>query len=348
MEIDIKRKIAEQKKRKRQEALLAFALISPFLIVFVLFTLIPFIMGFVFSFMRYNPYFPEQNQFTGLQNYINIFNLSNPISKSFWDSFLTMFVFDAVAVPLLIIIPLCLAYLINMNPPGYKIFRAIIYLPSIVSVTIVGIIFGNMFKGDESGLINAILGTKIEWLAGKPWAGDTLRWVIMLIASIWWQTGTNFVIFSGALRDVPKSLYEACEMDGGSRWKRICYVTLPNIRSAINVCLFNTLIGYLNLYAQPYVLNTYENEDIFVAPMMFIQKYLMGGMTYAKQTGYICASAIVFGLIVMAFSVVERRITAPRRKKTRHSELCGAYEADKIMIDGLVYSTTEDTTNGKD
>lgn len=348
MEIDIKRKIAEQKKRKRQEALLAFALISPFLIVFVLFTLIPFIMGFVFSFMRYNPYFPEQNQFTGLQNYINIFNLSNPISKSFWDSFLTMFVFDAVAVPLLIIIPLCLAYLINMNPPGYKIFRAIIYLPSIVSVTIVGIIFGNMFKGDESGLINAILGTKIEWLAGKPWAGDTLRWVIMLIASIWWQTGTNFVIFSGALRDVPKSLYEACEMDGGSRWKRICYVTLPNIRSAINVCLFNTLIGYLNLYAQPYVLNTYENEDIFVAPMMFIQKYLMGGMTYAKQTGYICASAIVFGLIVMAFSVVERRITAPRRKKTRHSELCGAYEADKIMIDGLVCSTTEDTANGKD
>lgn len=348
MEIDIKRKIAEQKKRKRQEALLALALISPFLIVFVLFTLIPFIMGFVFSFMRYNPYIPEQNQFTGLQNYINIFNLSNPISKLFWDSFLTMFVFDAVAVPLLIIIPLCLAYLINMNPPGYKIFRAIIYLPSIVSVTIVGIIFGNMFKGDESGLINAILGTKIEWLAGKPWAGDTLRWVVMLIASIWWQTGTNFVIFSGALRDVPKSLYEACEMDGGGRWKRICYVTLPNIRSAINVCLFNTLIGYLNLYAQPYVLNTYENEDIFVAPMMFIQKYLMGGMTYAKQTGYICASAIVFGLIVMAFSVAERRITAPRRKKTRHSELCGAYEADKIMIDGLASSTTEDTANGKD
>ena len=138
MEIDIKRKIAEQKKRKRQEALLAFALISPFLIVFVLFTLIPFIMGFVFSFMRYNPYFPEQNQFTGLQNYINIFNLSNPISKSFWDSFLTMFVFDAVAVPLLIIIPLCLAYLINMNPPGTRfsarssIFRASFRLRSSV------------------------------------------------------------------------------------------------------------------------------------------------------------------------------------------------------------------------
>ena len=251
MEIDVKEKIAEQKRRKRQEAALALALVSPFLIVFVLFTLIPFIMGFVFSFMRYNPYLPDQNQFIGFQNYVNMFNPKNPISKLFWDSFSTMLLFDAVAVPLLIVIPLCLAYLINMKPPGYKLFRAIIYLPSIVSVTIVGIIFGNMFKGDESGLINAILGTKIEWLAGKPWAGDTLRWFVMLIASIWWQTGSNFVIFSGALRDVPKSLYEACEMDGGSRWKRICYVTLPNIRSALVVCLFNTLIGYLNLYAQP-------------------------------------------------------------------------------------------------
>lgn len=332
MEIDISQKIAEQKKRKRQEALLALALVSPFLIVFLLFTFIPFVMGFVFSFMRYNPYMPEQNEFIGLENYINIFNYKNPISKLFWDSFLTMFVFDAVAVPLLIVIPLCLAYLLNLHPPGYKIFRAIIYLPSIVSITIVGIIFGNMFKGDSSGLVNALLGTEIDWLGGRPWAGDTLRWLVMLIASIWWQTGTNFVIFSGALRDVPKSLYEACEMDGAGRWKRILYVTLPNIRMAVTICLFNTLIGYLNLYAQPYVLNTLENEDIFVSPMMFIQTYLMGGLTYAKQTGYLCASAIVFGLIVMAFSILERKVTAKRRKRTRHTELCAGVDADRALL----------------
>lgn len=324
---DLLWKTKQQKARKRREALLALLLMSPFLIVFILFTLIPFIMGFAFSFMKYNPYFPEQNEFIGFQNYATLFNFSHPISKTFWESFRTMFVFDAVAVPLLIIIPLVLAYFINMNPPGYKIFRAIIYLPSIVSITIVGIIFGNMFKGDSSGLINALFGTNIQWLSGKPWQGDTLRWVVMLIASIWWQTGTNFVIFSGALRDVPKSLYEACEMDGASRWKRILHVTLPNIRPAITVCLFNTLIGYLNLYAQPYVLNTYENEDIFVSPMMFIQKYLMGGMTYAKQTGYLCAAAIVFGLIVIAFSVAERRITAPHRKKPVYADACREYLA---------------------
>lgn len=344
MELDVKEKIAEKKKRNRKEALLAFAMISPFLIVFALFSVLPFFMGFVFSFMRYNPYFPEQNQFVGIQNYLTIFDFSNPISKTFWNSFSTMLVFDLVAVPLLIVIPLALAYLINMKPPCHKLFRAIIYLPSIISVTIIGIVFGNMFKGDSSGLINAWLGTQIDWLAGKPWAGDTRRWLVMLIASIWWGTGGNFVIFSGALRDVPKSLYEACEMDGGGSWKKICYVTLPNIRPAINICLFNTLIAYLNLYAQPYVFNTIENEDIVVTPMMFIQKYLMGGLTYARQTGYLCAAAIVFGIIVTIVGALERRLFSPRRKKAVHTRACIEYQTAKLAdgIDGAQMITEDD------
>lgn len=329
----IEEKRAAQRRAKRKETLLALALISPYLIVFVLFTLVPFVMGFVFSFMRYNPYMSDENQFVGLTNYLNIFNFSLPISKTFWQSFTTMLVFDVVAVPCLIVIPLVLAYFINMHPPGYKIFRAIIYLPSVVSITVVGIIFGHMFANDSSGLINAWLGTEIKWLTGKPWAGDTLRWLVMLIASIWWQTGTNFIIFSGALRDVPKSLYEACEMDGGGRWRRILVVMLPNIKPAVAICLFNTLIGYLGLYGQPYVLNDATNENILVSPMMFIQKYLSGGIVYARQTGYICACAIVFGLFVMCFSVVERRISAGGKRKSRYAAACKAYYEDKAYLD---------------
>ena len=137
-------------------------------------------------------------------------------------------------------------------------------------------------------------------------------------------------------------------MDGGNRFQRIVTVTLPNIRPAINVCLFNTLIGYLNLYAQPYVLNTYENENIFVAPMMFIQKYLMGGVAYAKQTGYLCAAAIVFGLIVLVFSVIERKVAAPRRKKTRYTQMCKSFVKNTAVLDGAGVNTailTEEVRN---
>ncbi len=318
----------EQKRARRKEAAFAVALISPYLIIFLLFTILPVVMGLIMSFMRYNPYVPDESEFIGFQNFINLFNFDLPVTKTFWDSFSTMLLFDVVAVPLMMIIPFVLAYFINMQPPGYKIFRAIIYLPSVVSVTIMGIIFGNMFAGDSSGLINAWLGTEIKWMSGQPWVDDTLRWLVMLIATIWWQTGTNFVIFAGALRNVPKSLYEACEMDGGNRMQRILNVTLPHVRPALSICLFNTLIGYLNLYGQPYVLNEVDNENVFVSPMMFIQHYLSGGMAYARQTGFICACAIMFGLIVMCFTVVERLCSRERRKKTGHTLACRKYFAD--------------------
>ena len=333
-EDSLKCKAVAQKKAKRREQFLAFGLTAPYFIIFVLFTLIPVFLGIAFSFMHYNPYNSAENAFIGLQNYKNLFNLELPISRTFWKSFTTMLTFDVVAVPLLIVIPLTLAYFVNMHPPGYKLFRAIIFLPTAISVSIMGVVFGNMFQSDSSGLINAWLGRNIAWLSGTPWENDSLRWFVILIASIWWQTGTNFVIFSGALRNVPKSLYEACEMDGGNRLRKILYVTLPNIRSSVVLCLFNTLISYLSLYGQPYVLSDITNATELVSPMMFIQNYLSGGLIFAKQTGYICASAIIFGLIVMLFGAVQRRCTAERRKKGRRCDECIEYLQDKGRLAG--------------
>lgn len=310
--------IAERKRAKRREQGVAVAILSPFVIIFVLFSVIPFIMGFAYSFMRYDPYNLEYTAFNGFKNYSNLFNTDIYVSKQFWESFGPMLVFDLVAVPLLMVIPFILAYFINMRPPFYKFFRACIYLPCVVSISIVGIMFRELFAGDETGLFNSWFGTNIDWLGGKPFENDILRWIIILIASIWGGVGSNFVIFSGALRDIPKSLYEACEMDGGGRWQSITRVTIPNIRPAINITLFNTLIAFLGLYGQPFVLNTVENQNIFVSPMMFIQSYLSNGLAYAKQTGYICASAIVFGLIIMVISFIERRIMEQRHPAAKH------------------------------
>jgi len=277
-------KIAERKRAKRREQWFALVLLSPFIIVFVLFCVVPFIMGFAYSFMRYDPYNAEYTAFNGFKNYANLFNTADiNVSKEFWKSFGPMLLFDIVAVPVMMIIPFALAYFINMRPPFYKFFRACIYLPCVVSISIMGIMFGEMFAGDETGLINSWFGTNIDWLGGKPFENDILRWIIILIATIWWQTGTNFVIFSGALRDIPKSLYEACEMDGGGRWQ-----------------------------------NTIENQNIYVSPMMFIQSYLSNGLAYAKQTGYLCASAIVFGVIIMLLSFIERRVMEERHPTAKH------------------------------
>lgn len=323
MEVSIEQRKAQQKRAKRREAGLALAMIAPFLLIFIFFTFIPFIMGFVFSFMKYDPYAPETSAFVGFLNFKNIFDFSNPITLAFWESFLPMFLFSAVTIPVLIILPLFLAYHINRKPPGYKIFRFLLYLPSVVSITIAGVVFGSMFKGDSTGIINAIFGTEINWLSGNPWENDFYRWLVMFIVRIWMGIGGNFVIFSAALRDVPKSLYEACEMDGGTHWTKMLKVTLPNIKFALNMCLFNTFIGQMTMYTLPYVFSTLDNKDIAVAPVMWIQKYLLGGMAYSKQTGYLCAGALMFGVILTAVTAIERKVSAPSVKRAKNT---AAYE----------------------
>ncbi len=327
-----------------KENLFGWALVSPYVIIFVIFTLIPVLLGVVYSFMKYNPLQSENAEFIGGQNYADLFNFDLTFTQRFWDSFTPMLVFCIVAVPIMIIVPLALAYLINLKPPGHKIFRAILYFPSVLSISIAGIIFSCIFKGDSSGLMNAWLGLDIQWMAGEPFKNDILRWVVMLLLSVWWQTGTNFVIFSGALRNVPKSLYEACEMDGGSRWHTITRVTLPNIKSSINICLFTTLIGYMNLFGQPYVINALDNENIMVAPMQFIQYYL-GNVSYAGITGLLCAAAIVFGLCVMTVSIIQQQVTKDKRRGIKWSRQYQKYVENTNYIANLK-SKEEEVQNG--
>lgn len=321
----------ELKRTKTLENLLGWLMVSPYVLIFVTFNLIPLILGFVFSFMKYNPYVESNNGFCGLQNYINIFNLDNAVSAQFWESFGPMLVFCLIAVPCLLIIPLVLAYFINMQPPGYKLFRALLYLPSVLSITVIGIIFSCLFQGDEYGLINAWFGTDIQWLSGQPFEGDILRWVVILLVSIWWQTGKNFIILASALRNIPKSLYEACEMDGGNRWQLICRVTLPNIKPSLNLCLFTTLIAYLNLFGQPYVLYDAANQNTLVSPMLFIRYYLED-ITYASQTGYICACAIVFGLFVMLFSIIQQGITSDKKRTKKRGTEYSLYAGNRKFL----------------
>lgn len=301
-----------RRRQRVKEQISAYALLSPFIIVFVIFSLVPFIMGFIYIFLQYNPYDVGATQFYGLKNFEMLFNSEISMSQSFWESFGPVTVYALCTFPIGTIVAFVLAYFVNMCPPGYKFFRACIYLPSLISISIAGIVFCNIFGPAGSGLLNSWFGTDIDWLGGKPFQDDFLRWVVILIVCVWLGVGGNFVIYAGVLRDIPKSLYEACEMDGGGRWRKILHVTLPGMKSTLSLTMFGTIVGMLSLYGQPYVLNTIENKDILVGPMMWIQKYLMGGLTYAKLTGYICAAALVLGIISAVLGLIQRIAMADR------------------------------------
>ena len=173
---------AEIKREKRNQGIrkysLALGFILPFVIFFILFTLVPLLMGVGLSFFKYNPNDPSKMEFVGFNNYSEIFGASNEaiaitFVKPFWESLGKTILFCLVIVPLLIIVPMFLAYLINFHPPGYKIFRAIIYLPSIVSITVAGMMFTAIFGETSTGLLNNLFGTHIQFLTDTKW-----RWII--------------------------------------------------------------------------------------------------------------------------------------------------------------------------
>lgn len=305
----------------RQYGLTAIFLL-PYLILFIFFSVIPLAMGIGISFMNYNPYDSSTNAFVGFDNYVAIFTQGTAMNKLFWPAFWETMLFDIVAVPCLTIVPLLLATLINKQPPGYKLFRAILYLPSVVSITIVGIIFGSMFSSDALGLVNSLLGTEIDFL-GTEWS----RWLIILFVSIWWQTGTNFVIFSAALRDVPKSLYEACEMDGGGKLTKFFKVTLPNIKGSLGLCIFTTIIGYMGLYGQPVTLYGNGNAPRITDPQtpMIMIKMFLSESAYASRTGMISALAVVFGIMIMIVSTLQRVVMREKKGGDRYARKFETY-----------------------
>lgn len=328
-----------KRKSNAKQTGVSAAFLSPFIISWILFSIVPIGFGIIISFFNYDPYNPDRITFVGLQNYkyvfdvlfeklfnISLIDVRVPFSEYFWNSFKSTLLFDLVAVPFLIIVPLVLAYLINLKPPGHKFMRAIIYVPSVVSISIVGIIFGNMFSSDSSGFVNALLGTEINFINDRE--NSLLRWGVILIASIWWQTGGNFIIFLAALKNVPKSLYEACEIDGGSKWQSFTKVTFPNIKGSISIALFTTIIGYLGLYGQVTVITGAVFQGTYDSPMQLIQ-YLLSDVGKGNMTGYITAIAVVFGLITMFFTAIEKICTADRKKGAKYERRYHNYYAQK-------------------
>ena len=290
---------------------LATLFLSPFMLPFIIFGMLPLIAGVVISFLNYNPYDISTISLAYFNNYAFLFG-NTMFAKEFWNSMLITICFALVIVPILIVIPLALAYFVSFEPPGHKIFRAIFYLPSVVSITVVGILFTTIFSDSSYSLFNAFFDTEIKWLSD-----DTLRWTVILIASIWWQTGGNFIIILAALKNVPKSLYEACEVDGGNKWQSLLNVTLPNIKGSIGICLFQTLIGYLCLYGQPTVIHHQSNKSDILSPMMLLEKY-MNNINMSHRTGVFTAAAIVFGLIIMIVTMIQQYCMRDKKGGNKH------------------------------
>jgi len=275
----------------------------PFLLAFTAFFIYPLFYGAYISLFKWNLFDSQASVFVGFENYRKVLFGVGEItlwSTYFWNALKNTLIFVVFSVFFLITIPLFIAILLDLEPRFYKVFRVIFFLPTILSVSAVAIIFKWQFD-TNNGFINAFIELfgfdRISWLNSQPGA-----WVAILVTTIWWTIGTNTVIFSAGLKEVDKQMYEAAELEGCNYPQVLWHFSLPSIRPQMFLALINTTIASFGIYGQAEILTSGGPDRSTTVMMMVIRGLLTGANA---QPGLATAMAILFGLIIMAVGSVQ-------------------------------------------
>lgn len=260
-------------------------------IVLLIFFFIPFFQTIGLSFLDYSNNIYHAS-FAGLQNYVAI--LHNPI---FYKVMLNTIIYLVVAVPVLAIIPLFLAILINPKIKGITLYKILIYLPVIVSIVVAAIAFKWLYA--EQGILNYLLNVfhihSIGWLTDPKYAIYSV-----IIVTIWKGIGYYMMIYLAALMSVPKELYEACDIDGAGFFTKHLTVTIPHIMPTIALVTTISSISAMKIFAEIYVMTKGGPLNSTKTIVYYIYEKAFENL----DLGYASAMAVILLVIVMAFSLV--------------------------------------------
>lgn len=260
-------------------------------IVLLIFFFIPFFQTIGLSFLDYSNNIYHAN-FAGLQNYVAI--LHNPV---FYKVMLNTIIYLVVAVPILAIIPLFLAILINQKIKGITLYKILIYLPVIVSIVVAAIAFKWLYA--EQGILNYLLNVfhihSIGWLTDPKYAIYSV-----IIVTIWKGIGYYMMIYLAALMSVPKELYEACDIDGAGFFTKHLTVTIPHIMPTIALVTTISSISAMKIFAEIYVMTKGGPLNSTKTIVYYIYEKAFENL----DLGYASAMAVILLVIVMAFSLV--------------------------------------------
>ncbi len=286
---------------RRAEQRAAWGMAAPALIGLLLFLGIPTLLAFLLSFTNARLISPSGPSFVGIDNYTRAFS-NDP---TFVRSLLNTFYFAAVVVPVQSALGLALALLVNQKIRGVNAFRTIFFLTVVTSIVVVSILWTFLYQ--EDGLINSILHTVTGGaFNGVAWLSET--WSAMpaiIILSMWQAVGFHMVIWLAGLQTIPGELYEAAKMDGANAREQFRFVTWPGLRPTLVFVAVTITIAALGLFVQVDVMTRGGPLDstgtlIFHAVQQGFRQ---------QEVGYGAAISLIFFVLVLAVSLVQRRLT---------------------------------------
>lgn len=293
---------------RRQQAVAAWVLAVPFVLLFLGFTLGPVLASLGMSFtdmkrtdMR-NPFAVEV---VGLSNYTQL--LGDPLFRKVT---LNTLLYLVLGVPMTMAVALAIAVGVNRIERFKGFFRVGYYLPVVTSIVAVSVVWKFLYR-DNGGLFNTVLG----WVGidGPGWLDSTtLALPSLVLMAVWRNFGTLMVIFLAGLQTIPKEINEASEVDGATGWGRFRHVTLPMLRPTLLFGAVITGIGYLQFFEEAFVMTKGGPLDSTRSATFFtFDQFGYGNFGYAAAASYLLFLAIV------ALTFVQFRFLGEREEKVR-------------------------------
>jgi ABC-type sugar transport system permease subunit len=227
----------------------------------------------------------------------------------FYRSLLNTLTFLVIHIPLQVVVALALALLLNSGVRGRGLFRALYFLPVVVSGVAVTILWQQIYSFDY-GILNNILHA--AGLPPVPWLVDPrVAMPSIAIMATWKNVGIYIVLFLVGLQNIPRDLYEAANLDGATPFKQFRYVTLPMLNPTIVVIVVLSTIGGFSLFIEPYVLTGGGPMQSTLSGMLYIynQAFSFGHMGYAATLGFVYA-LVILGVVVLQRRVIESEISS--------------------------------------
>jgi multiple sugar transport system permease protein len=289
---DITIRTVTKRNRAIKENLTGYAFISPFIIGFLAFTLIPIIASLYLSFTNYNLF--AAPQWIGLENYKKMFTAD----PRYWQSLKVTLIYVLAGVPLRLAFALLIAIILNTTSRAVGIYRSLFYLPSLIGGSVaVAIMWRNVFG--DLGIVNILLD-----LIGLPivkWFGNPTAALWMLIFLSVWQFGSSMLIFLAGLKGIPKSYYEAASVDGANGIQQFFKITLPMLSPVI---LFNTVmqtIAAFMTFVPAFIISKGTggplDGTLLYSLYLFIQGFEFFNMGYASAMAWIML--IIVGILTV-------------------------------------------------
>ncbi|MFZ4773766.1 MAG: carbohydrate ABC transporter permease [Terrimicrobiaceae bacterium] len=293
--------------QERHNLRVGLLFISPWIAGFVALCAYPLVSSVYFSLCDYSVL--SRAVFIGAQNYRDL-----ATDEVFWTALYNTIFFAAFAIPLGLLVSLSLAILLNFEVRGRGFFRTVFFLPSLVPMVCLAVLWQWMLNG-ELGLVNTtinpvlhvfndMLGTHWQapnWLADARFA----KWGI--IFTVLWGVGNAVVIFLAGLQDVPRHLYDSADIDGADFWQKTLHITLPVLSPVIYFNMIMGLIGSFQVFAVPYVMT--GGGDGPERSLLFLATYLYQNAFDYWNMGYACAIGVILFLIILFLTFVSSKLS---------------------------------------